>query len=440
SRRNQSSGDRKQHVCIRMFLPSTFSETSGRDEHARARELRSWRDLPANPLDGLPGLVPEQPPMEREDCKFYCDPCQKGFFTQERYERHMKDHIWCTFPGCKFTCQKGKEWKMAVHAETLHNRPDAPDLADVGSYLAQRKNRFPTQETVKSKVEELFYKASRGVTLPDERRRWLRQHGVLVRKHPRTEETYIASDALRQATNAAAVKAAERRRDQHQEQQQQQQEQKEQQQGPQNLPEGIARDVYSKEEATAAVQRHTDHDRPKRIIPLGPNGTLTRGQKVQLMRDKYRDAKTVPRFYVCHRCGEKGTHWVDECPTKGDEAFERQIVWGEERREPPRQRQRTEADAETTATAAEVDYVATQGYAARVGDDPTALYNGARLMPHPVACRSDAPGPVDGALEIVEDGGPPAEVSARRHEDVDATGQTPDVTRVLAPVAAAARG
>ena len=66
-----------------------------------------------------------------------------------------------------------------------------------------------------------------------------------------------------------------------------------------------------------------------KLIPEGPNGRLSRSQLVQLVRIKYQASSIVPRFYVCNRCGVKGEHWVQECPTARDADFDRTIVWGE---------------------------------------------------------------------------------------------------------------
>jgi hypothetical protein len=70
-------------------------------------------------------------------------------------------------------------------------------------------------------------------------------------------------------------------------------------------------------------QPHAPLMRRPKLIPEGFNGKLSHRQRVQLIREKYLDATEVPRFYVCHRCGEKGSHWVAECPTIGDANFDR---------------------------------------------------------------------------------------------------------------------
>lgn len=285
-------------AVLRLYLPPTYP---------------SWSSLPMNPLEGLPGAPgPRDGPrrgtevLQKEDFQFYCDPCQKGFHSQVRYDEHMLDHIYCAVPGCGFTCRKAKQWKMELHVETLHNRPDAPLLHDVDAYLDQRRNRFPTTEAVQSKVEELFYKASRGEVLPDERRRWMRQHGVLIKKkRSRDESSYISSNAQRLETPVA-------------------QEEPERDVVYLHAPQAIPPPA---DEAPAPPSVR----RPK-LVPEGPDGRLSKSQKVLLIREKYRESKVVPKFYVCNRCGEKGLHWVADCPKLRDERFHRHNEWGEDHR------------------------------------------------------------------------------------------------------------
>ena len=257
-------------------------------------EVASWDQLPQNPLEGLSG--PPDAPLAPEEYPFYCDPCQKGFHHERQFTEHRAEHVYCSVPGCNFTLHKRKEWKMELHMEALHNRPDAPNLHDVGEYLKQRKQRFPTHETVASKMEELFYKASRGEVLPDERRRWMRQHGVIIKKRPRTDEAFIFSNAGR----------------------------------------GEHVDPKPPKKQTVPIGAPATSPAPfvrKKMIPLGMNGKLSHAQRLQLVREKYRDAVRVHPFYVCNRCGEKGKHFVNECPTIGDDAFDRVISWGEARKQ-----------------------------------------------------------------------------------------------------------
>ena len=116
----------------------------------------------------------EEPSRRAADYIHFCDSCEKGFDSEQFYRAHLEKHIWCDYPGCKFTCLKVKEWKMEVHKSTLHDRPDAPDLADMEKYIAARKKKFPTHEKILTKTEELQLLAARGVVLGKDQWRWLK--------------------------------------------------------------------------------------------------------------------------------------------------------------------------------------------------------------------------------------------------------------------------
>lgn len=297
---NTNSNPLNTGSVLQLFLPSQYG---------------CWHDVPLNPLEGMPGAPPTKAPLRQSERaptppreKFYCDPCQKGFHTQQKLDEHLQDHVYCSVEGCHYTCRKGKEWKMALHMETLHNRPDAPNLHDVDSYLRQRKSRFPTTDLVSAKVEELFYKASRGEVLPEERRRWMRQHGVLIKKRPREEASFIATQQ-QERDGVAPSEAVEA-------------------DGTCMIGEKVViqkAHVVPSEEAKPVVARPI----VQRLVPEGPNGRLSRAQRIQIVQQKYRDSKQIPKFYVCNRCGEKGAHYVTECPTLGDDAFDRPSEWGE---------------------------------------------------------------------------------------------------------------
>lgn len=316
------------------------------------------------------------PSASRHSPKSYrCDTCDRDFASEEMYEAHMKSHIYCTVPGCHFTCRDTRAHLMQEHMDALHNRPDAPNLVDTGAYLEQRKRRFPTQEVIKDKVEELYYKAARGVVLPEERRRWLRQHGVDVGKRARTEASFIARGSVPEEgarspsaqSNAGSGRSSElsesrqHRRsplrspaEEHREEPPQPRFiqppaallPKDPTAAPPSVPAAseqppMAPPQQSSPTPTAATsssplpsrQPPTAASHQVKMIPLGPNGTLTPRQRVQLVRERYAAAKEVPQFYVCHRCGRKGEHWVDDCPTKDDATYNRHVVWGEAKME-----------------------------------------------------------------------------------------------------------
>ncbi|KPA80354.1 hypothetical protein ABB37_04618 [Leptomonas pyrrhocoris] len=352
--------------------PPAAETAEASPSHLRGREEEGPHTQPA-------GRLPARP--------FRCDACDRDFAVEEKYEEHMKTHIYCTVPGCNFTCREHRAQQMQEHMDALHNRADAPNLADTGHYLEQRKRRFPTQEVIKGKVEELYYKAARGVVLPDERRRWLRQYGIDVGKRARTEASFIARGSLPEhsrspsapsdaASETSSHSSESRRRRRHDGGRSEDGEQRRSPPAtrppplpPQGQQEEVVRPRFVQppsqllEDPTAPPGAHAAAPAPPqssrasplasplsssspkqpsapsgpshltKMIPLGPNGTLTPRQRVQLVRERYAAAKEVPQFYVCHRCGTKGEHWVDDCPTKGDPTYNRRVVWGEAKME-----------------------------------------------------------------------------------------------------------
>jgi hypothetical protein len=346
---------------------------------------------------------------QKEDFQFYCDPCQKGFHTQVRYQEHLQDHIYCAVPGCHFTCRKSKQWKMEMHVETLHNRPDAPQLQDVDAYLRQRKHRFPTSGTVQSKVEELFYKASRGEVLPDERRRWMRQHGVMIKKkRMRDESSYVSSNADKLESTAPKTATEE---DQN------------------------TRVIYLEAPVpTKAATSSTEAGAPpapvrkQRLVPEGPDGRLSKSQKVQLIREKYRESQVVPKFYVCNRCGEKGVHWVAECPMLHDERFERHNEWGEDHRPRRPEAPALEVPGETMAPddvgSAEAEVVVNEEQAAAPETPPARASSSTGLQ----AVAEPAPDTEDEGSDAA-----PMEKGARDSSDIS---EKREFLKVIQPVAA----
>jgi hypothetical protein len=307
------------------------------------RGFSSWFQLPANPLIGQKGIAVEG--RTRSDYAFFCDACEKGFMAEELYQRHVQDHLYCEVPGCKFTCRKDKAWKMDMHVETLHCRVDAPNLADGKKYIEDRRRKFPTKDVVEVKTEELMLKASRGEILPDERRRWLRRYGVIVRRDGQgivmvgdssnnrseaakteplsAQDEEAAKKKIQQDKEARERREARLRKvaialmtqqtnsDSNYQQKQQQQIQAKQQ--PQNGDDdnnnNKNKSFSNSHHKTIALSESSRH-----VIPMGAHGRLTKSQQVQLIRDRYRAATRVPNFYVCNRCGLKGVHWIEDCP------------------------------------------------------------------------------------------------------------------------------
>lgn len=113
--------------------------------------------------------------IRSDQANFYCEPCQKGFSLEEKYDEHMAQHIYCNTPGCNFTCRSDKEDKMREHVQFVHERPNPPNMRNKEEYLEQRRRRYPTSENISASVEELAYQLKNGHELEPERLRWLLQ-------------------------------------------------------------------------------------------------------------------------------------------------------------------------------------------------------------------------------------------------------------------------
>ncbi|CAJ1029435.1 Zinc knuckle, putative [Leishmania lindenbergi] len=500
------------------LTPSSRS-TSGHPDSAAARPFPSSVPHTNGPCFHKLSTVP----ASRKDAALYCDACQREFATEEKYAAHMDTHVYCTVAGCRFTCRKSKPWRMEEHMELLHNRPDAPNLVDTSAYLEQRKRRFPTQDAVKVKVEELYYKAARGVVLPDERRRWMQQHGIVIRKRPRTDASMIIRGELptesrspSTASSASASSSCSSRRSSRSSSEHRQR--CFPRRSPRELPQSPASTAagrrtrfiqppsappYQESDPTAAPTQastespqvsttgdqcidavspaatalpsakpsssssagaHAAPAHPSKIIPLGPNGTLTPRQRVQLVRERYAAAKDVPQFYVCHRCGIKGEHWVGDCPTKGDSTYDRHVLWGEakfsavekgakprrekvekDNDEPEQPRQRSAPQQEEPEATAPSDSGIEQTVAEQVRADapiqlaPDEPCKVSSVAPDAEAHTSSTPPPGDCAAAAVDipnvqsdEDAPPVPHSAALP-----TGTPKEVTRMMAPVAAA---
>ncbi|KAG8341519.1 hypothetical protein TRVL_07650 [Trypanosoma vivax] len=410
---------RGRTLYVRMFLPSPSS--------VGCPVLNSWRDLPPNPLMGSPGLVAEVSVRNCAQQRFHCDPCQRDFCSKEKYDQHMEGHIWCQVPGCSFSCAKTKEWKMEMHVEKLHNLPNAPDLADLDAYLRDRRKFFPTQESVMAKVEELLYKASRGTNLSVDDRRLLRRHGVTFWKRPR-EGVQPGASARAATQETPSQKPEDGSLNAHDQT-------SESVSGPVRAHEGTS---SADGEADTEPLHRLERTRLKRMVPHLPNGTLTRAQRVQLMCERYREAPCALPFYVCNCCGEKGSHWAKDCPNKGNETFERQMVWGEERRDLPVRGQGcktaalVESRCATSMDGDNLDNVTGCGEFPHSTEEKTAV-SAVQALPSDT---SIAGGDATSLMEIGDDS-PPPERSARCLQGEEEKAVVREVTKILAPVAAA---
>jgi len=84
---------------------------------------------------------------------YYCEPCQKGFLSQEKLDDHLAQHLRCPYEGCQFVCKNAPE-KLELHIRVHHTDPQRPEVAEqTEAYLTRRRRRFPTASAVEAEME-----------------------------------------------------------------------------------------------------------------------------------------------------------------------------------------------------------------------------------------------------------------------------------------------
>ncbi|CAF0840331.1 unnamed protein product [Brachionus calyciflorus] len=103
-----------------------------------------------------------------ENNKFYCEVCDRGFKTDEKYQEHLSTHITCGVNGCKFTAA---DKLVEIHYRNFHATGLDKKVAslktpeEIKKYIEERKKNFPSKNNLDKKVELDREKSDRGVLL-----------------------------------------------------------------------------------------------------------------------------------------------------------------------------------------------------------------------------------------------------------------------------------
>ncbi|CAL8406733.1 unnamed protein product [Arctogadus glacialis] len=88
---------------------------------------------------------------EPEDL-YFCDPCDRGFKTEESHSEHMSQHIKCSFADCSFTAH---EKIVAIHWRNSHapgaKRIKLETQEEVTKWREERRRNYPTVDNVEKK-------------------------------------------------------------------------------------------------------------------------------------------------------------------------------------------------------------------------------------------------------------------------------------------------
>ncbi|XP_064103317.1 FMR1-interacting protein NUFIP1-like [Macrobrachium nipponense] len=92
-----------------------------------------------------------------------CGPCNRTFYSQQRMDEHVKEHVDCPFPECKLSAhikvidQHINNQHMLINFEALQ--------IDDETWIAERKKRFPTSQRAELRRAEQMAKLKRGEKL-----------------------------------------------------------------------------------------------------------------------------------------------------------------------------------------------------------------------------------------------------------------------------------
>jgi len=97
--------------------------------------------------------------------KFFCEPCEKSFQSQDDYSKHLQKHMPCEEPGCKFM---GSVSGLQVHHVRVHNERlrdllkniDTPE--GLAKYREERKKKIILQRKIYLK-RKMIYKRKENV-------------------------------------------------------------------------------------------------------------------------------------------------------------------------------------------------------------------------------------------------------------------------------------
>lgn len=107
---------------------------------------------------------PHIPPKPSGPPSHLCVPCEKEFYSESQYQKHVEKHQVCDEPGCNFkaTLRVIKHHKLTVHNPFVQRMMKLQSPEEIAKYIEERKAKYPTKENVQKRLEEEQKKRERG--------------------------------------------------------------------------------------------------------------------------------------------------------------------------------------------------------------------------------------------------------------------------------------
>ncbi|RUS91190.1 hypothetical protein EGW08_001103 [Elysia chlorotica] len=103
-----------------------------------------------------------------ENNAYFCDTCDRGFKTEEKYHEHVAGHMKCSYKDCPFIAAPKL---VQLHISLQHRTGLAKKVwsmeseEDVKKWREERKRKFPTAANIAKKKEEHAERVARGEVL-----------------------------------------------------------------------------------------------------------------------------------------------------------------------------------------------------------------------------------------------------------------------------------
>lgn len=133
---------------------------------------------------------------------FWCETCDRGFFTEAHLQAHLSEHQKCGIDGCQF---EGHELMVTKHIQLQHSSGlyekiknlETPE--DIKKWREERKRRYPSRKNVEQRQQAQAERTKRGELLGDSKSRFGHQRDR--RNAPHIGDKQLGKPNQQQPTN-----------------------------------------------------------------------------------------------------------------------------------------------------------------------------------------------------------------------------------------------
>ncbi|XP_050306782.1 FMR1-interacting protein NUFIP1-like [Anthonomus grandis grandis] len=111
------------------------------------------------------GAVPDEADTEAQ---FACDTCERDFYTQEQFDKHMSEHRTCNLDGCTFTAHEKiieKHIRMQHSTGLFEKIKKINSPEEIAKWIEERKKNYPSKENIEKRYQLQEEKLKKGIRL-----------------------------------------------------------------------------------------------------------------------------------------------------------------------------------------------------------------------------------------------------------------------------------